>query len=115
MKGYILLAFSIIGELFGTTMLKMSEGFTVMFPSIGVVVGYGLSFYFLSLCLKTIPLSVAYAIWSGIGTALTAIIGYVLWDEFFGLLKIMGILFIIGGVVVLNTSQQTEKITQYEN
>jgi multidrug resistance protein EbrB len=112
MKGYVLLAISITGEIFGTTMLKMSEGFTVLLPSVGVLAGYGLSFYFLSLCLKTIPLSVAYAIWSGIGTALTALIGHVLWEEFFGTLKILGIILIIGGVVILSSSKNIQKIKE---
>lgn len=108
MKGYIILAISIIGEIFATSMLKMSEGFTVLFPSIGAIVGYGLSFYFLSLCLKTIPLSLAYAIWSGAGTALTALIGVVFWNEIFTTFKILGIILIIGGVLLLNSSQNKE-------
>ncbi|WP_068672232.1 multidrug efflux SMR transporter [Oceanobacillus sp. Castelsardo] len=108
MKSYIVLAISIIGEIFATSMLKLSEGFTVLSPSIGVIIGYGLSFYFLSLCLKTISLSLAYAIWSGAGTALTALIGVILWGEVFTTLKILGILLIIGGVVVLNSSRNKE-------
>ncbi|MEH7106418.1 DMT family transporter [Bacillus sp. JJ1764] len=109
MKGYIALAISIIAEIFATTMLKASDGFTHIFPSIGVVVGYGLSFYSLSVCLKTIPLSLAYAIWSGIGTALTALIGVVVWGELFNTIKITGIIFIIGGVVLLNATTHDEK------
>lgn len=61
MKGYLALSISIICEIFATAMLKMSEGFTVLFPSVGVIIGYGLAFYCLSLCLKTLPLSLAYA------------------------------------------------------
>jgi len=109
MKGYVTLSISILGELFGTTMLKMTEGFTVLLPSIGVVAGYGLSFYFFSLCLKTIPLSLAYAIWSGVGTALTAIIGMAVWGEVFTSFKIMGILLIIGGVILLNSSKKVDE------
>lgn len=108
MKGYIYLTVSIIGEIFATTMLKMSEGFSILLPSIGVIFGYALSFYCLSLCLKTIPLSLAYAIWSGIGTALTALIGVVVWGEVITVLKVFGILMIIGGVVLLNSSKKIE-------
>lgn len=104
MKGYFYLTISIITEVFGTAMLKLSEGFTVLLPSLGVAAGYGLSFYCLSLCLKTVPLSLAYAIWSGIGTALTALLGALVWDELFGPLKIAGVLLIIGGVILLNTN-----------
>ena len=69
MKGYIALGISIISEIFGTTMLKLSDGFSNLLPSIGVIIGFVIAFYCLSLCLKTIPFSLAYAIWSGIGTA----------------------------------------------
>lgn len=109
MKSYIFLAISIIGEVFATAMLKMSEGFTNLLPSLAVIVGYGLSFYFISLALKTIPLSLAYAIWSGVGTALTALIGIFIWDELFSTLKLAGILLIIGGVVLLNFSRCKRK------
>jgi multidrug resistance protein EbrB len=108
MKGYIYLTSSIIGEILATSMLKISEGFTVFFPSVGVVAGYVLAFYCLSLCLRTIPLSLAYAIWAGIGTALTALIGVVVWGEVFSAFKILGIILIIGGVVLLNSSKNTE-------
>ena len=108
MKGYLALTISIICEIFATAMLKVSDGFTVLFPSIGVIMGYGLAFYCLSLCLKTLPLSLAYAIWSGVGTALTAVIGALVWDEVFTALKLAGIVLIIGGVILLNTSKKEE-------
>lgn len=109
MNGYIYLAISIIAEVFGTVMLKLSEGFTVFLPSLGVIIGYGIAFYSLSLSLRTIALSLAYAIWSGAGTALTALIGIIFWGEAFGLLKTIGILLIIGGIVVLNASDNGVK------
>ncbi|WP_099355495.1 DMT family transporter [Fredinandcohnia onubensis] len=108
MKGYLALSISIICEIFATAMLKMSEGFTVLFPSVGVIIGYGLAFYCLSLCLKTLPLSLAYAIWSGVGTALTAVIGALVWGEVFSTLKLAGIILIIGGVILLNSSKNEE-------
>lgn len=102
MKGYLFLALSIVSEVFATTMLKFSEAFTILGPSIAVALGYGISFYSLSLCLKTLPLSLAYAIWSGIGTALTVIVGIVVWGEMFNLYSAIGITLIIGGVILLN-------------
>lgn len=108
MRGYFALSISIICEIFATVMLKMSEGFTVLFPSVGVIIGYGLAFYCLSLCLKTLPLSLAYAIWSGVGTALTAVIGALVWGEVFSTLKLAGIILIIGGVILLNSSKSEE-------
>lgn len=102
MKGYLFLTLSIISEVFATTMLKLSDGFTVPEPSVAVALGYGISFYSLSLCLKTLPLSLAYAIWSGVGTALTVIVGIVIWNDLFNLYSALGIALIIGGVILLN-------------
>ncbi len=112
MKSYIYLTIAVIGEVFATAMLKMSVGFTVLMPSIGVVSGYVLSFYCLSLCLSTIPLSLAYAIWAGSGTALTAVIGVVVWGEIFNNFKTFGIIMIIGGVILLNSSKNRETIKE---
>ncbi|MFJ7734063.1 DMT family transporter [Lysinibacillus sp. NPDC097231] len=102
MKGYLFLTLAIITEVLATTMLKLSHAFTIIGPSIAVVVGYGISFYALSLCLKSLPLSLAYAIWSGVGTALTVVVGIVLWGDIFNLYSAIGISLIIGGVILLN-------------
>ena len=112
MKAYFLLSLSIIFEVFATTMLKMSDGFTILLPSVGVVVGYGLSFYFLGLTLKTLPLSLAYAIWAGVGTLLTLLVSVVLWSEVLSILKITGLLLVVSGVVVLNTSKSNNAATE---
>ncbi len=111
MKGYLLLAFSIVSEVIATTMLKFSEAFTILGPSIAVVIGYGISFYSLSLCLKTLPLSLAYAIWSGLGTALTVIVGIVVWGDILNLYSAIGIILIIGGVILLNLGDQQNATT----
>lgn len=104
MNSYVLLATAIICEVFGSSMLKVSNGFKRGFPSIGVILGMGLAFYSLSLALKTIPLGTAYAIWSGVGTALTAIIGVVIYKENFNRKKLLGLLLIIGGVIIMKLS-----------
>jgi multidrug resistance protein EbrB len=102
-KGYFALAIAIISEVIGTTMLKLAEGFTNLFPSIGVIIGFGIAFYSLSISLKDLPLSLAYAIWSGVGTVLTAFIGIVIWGDPFSVFTLAGILLIVGGVVLLNS------------
>ncbi|WP_255668520.1 DMT family transporter [Brevibacillus daliensis] len=102
MKAYLFLAIAIASEIFGTSMLKASDGFTKLYPSIGTVLAFGVAFYSLSLSLQQIPLGIAYAIWSGVGTAVTAIIGIVIWKETASVSTVMGILLIIAGVVVIN-------------
>lgn len=99
---YVLLAGAIAAEIVGTSMLKLSDGFSRLWPSVATAVGYVLSFVLLALALKTVPVSVAYAIWSGAGTAVIAAIGMVLLGEPVSLVKIGGIALIIAGVVALN-------------
>lgn len=106
MKSALYLALAILFEVFGSTMLKLSNGFTAIFPSIGVVVGFLASFTLLGLSLKKIALSTAYAIWSGVGTALTACIGIILFREEIGSLKVLALVLIILGVVILNKSKE---------
>jgi len=102
---YLLIA--IISEVIGTTALNASAGFTKPWPSMIVVVGYGLAFYFLSLTLKAIPVGVAYAIWSGIGVALITLIGYFYFEQKLDMPAVIGILLIVTGVVVINVFSQS--------
>ncbi|MFD7906409.1 DMT family transporter [Kitasatospora sp. NPDC059722] len=99
---YLLLALAILSEVCATSCLKLTEGFSKFWPSVGVGVGYVLSFALLGRALKHIPVSVAYAVWSGAGTAAVAGIGVVAFGESLGRLQIAGIALIIVGVVVLN-------------
>ena len=103
MSGYALLSIAILAEVFGSSMLKRTEGFKKIVPTIGVIVGYVVAFYTLSLSLQTLPLGLAYAIWAGVGTALTALVGVVFYKEEMNLKKSVGILLIIGGVALLNS------------
>ncbi|GAB6926480.1 multidrug efflux SMR transporter subunit EbrB [Paenibacillus sp. JCM 10914] len=105
MRSFIYLGLAIAFEAFGSTMLKISAGFTILWPSIGVAVGFLASFAFLSLSLKTIPLSTAYATWAGVGTALTALIGVVVFQESLGFLKAVALVLIIAGIVILNKAK----------
>ncbi|MFP3917471.1 multidrug efflux SMR transporter [Lysinibacillus telephonicus] len=102
MGAYLLLILAIVSEVFGSSMLKITNGFKNLFPSLGVIVGYGIAFYALSLSLKTLPLGVAYAIWAGVGTALTAIVGIIIYKEEFNNKKLFGLVLIIFGVILLN-------------
>lgn len=111
MKGYFLLAIAIITEVFGTTMLKLSEGFTILPPSIGVIVAFVLSF-FLGLCLNELPLSTAYAIWAGVGTGLTAIVGILVFGETISFVKTLSLLLIIGGIVLLNKDKSNHVLAE---
>lgn len=102
MKGYLFLTIAIVSEIFGTSMLKASEVFTKFWPSIAFIVGFGIAFYTLSLALQYLPLNIAYAIWSGVGTALTAFISILIWKERITIQGALGMTLIIVGVVILN-------------
>ena len=95
------LGLAILTEVIATASLKSTEGFTKLWPSIVVVIGYCLAFYFLSLTLDTIPIGVAYAIWSGVGIASLAIISVLIFDQKIDLAGAAGMALIIAGVVVL--------------
>jgi len=96
------LALAIGSEIVATVSLKLSDGFTKPIPSVVVVLGYAMSFYALSISLRTIPLGVVYAIWSGVGTAAIVVIGLFLFRETLDAVKVAGIGLIITGVVMLN-------------
>ena len=102
LMAYALLALAIISEVTGSTFLVKSEGFTKLVPSILVFIFYAISFYLLSQVLKTIPLGIAYAIWSGIGIILTACIGFFVFRHSLDLPAVIGIVMIIDGVIVMN-------------
>lgn len=99
---WLYLLFTILFEVAGTTSLKLSQGFTKLLPSALVVVCYGISFYLLSLTLKKMDVSIAYAIWSGLGTALVTIVGILWFREPVTAIKIISIGLIIFGVIGLN-------------
>ncbi len=102
MNSMMLLALAIAAELVATSFLKISDGFSRLLPTAVTVVGYLTSFWLLSLTLRTMEVGVAYAIWSGAGTALMALIGYALFDESMSALKLASLFMIVAGVVGLN-------------
>lgn len=104
---WLYLVIAIVTEVIGTTALKATNGFTKIVPSVIVAVSYGASFYFLSLTLKVIPVGIAYAVWSGVGIVLIAIVGWLLFGQTIDRYGVLGIALIGAGVVVLNTLSQT--------
>ncbi|TQN28304.1 small multidrug resistance pump [Haloactinospora alba] len=99
---WLLLIGAIITEVLATTSMKMSEGFTRLWPSIGMVVGYVVALGLLTLTLRTLEVSTAYAMWSGLGTALVAVIGVFAFGETMDWTKLVGLALIIAGVMLLN-------------
>jgi len=98
---YVYLALSIVAEVIATSSLKASEGFTKLWPSVVVVIGYGVAFHVLALTLKTIPIGVAYAIWAGAGVSIVAIVGWVIFGQKLDAPAIIGMALIVTGVVIM--------------
>ncbi|MGO9674968.1 MAG: DMT family transporter [Methylocella sp.] len=99
---WLYLSIAIVSEVVATSALKSAEGFTRLAPSLIVVAGYALAFYFLSLTLRDIPIGVAYAVWSGAGIALVSVVAWVLYNQTLGAGELAGMGFIVFGVVLLN-------------
>ena|SRR3569833_4394094 len=99
---YLFLFIAILSEVVATSALKASNEFTRLVPSLIVVAGYAMAFYFLTLTLRTIPVGVAYAMWSGIGVVLISVAAWVLFKQALDLPAIIGIGLITSGVIVLN-------------
>lgn len=102
---YLFLA--ITGEIVGTTALKASDGFTRLMPSLVAITGYAIGFYFLAIVLRTIPLGITYAIWSGVGVAAVTLIGWMLYGQKLDWAALVGIGLIVAGVLVLNLWSST--------
>lgn len=101
MQAYVYLAIAIFGEVVGTTALKASDGMSKWGPSVLVIVGYGLSFWLLSLAMRSLPVAVIYAIWCGVGVSAIAIIGQVMYNEPISLTGALGMALIVTGIVLL--------------
>lgn len=101
-KSYLILLLAIVFETVATSCLKQSEQFTKLLPSVLTVLCYGISFYCLSIVLRSIPVGIAYAIWSGIGIVLISIVGFVFFGQRLDLPAIIGLTLIVAGVVIIN-------------
>src|SRR5690606_10183897 len=104
---YLQLAIAIVAEVIGTTALKASDGFSRPLPSLLVVLGYGLAFYFMSLVIRTLPVGVTYAIWSGMGIVLITLVGVVMFRQVPDGPALIGMALIIAGVAVMNLFSKT--------
>ncbi|MGB3287666.1 MAG: multidrug efflux SMR transporter [Burkholderiaceae bacterium] len=98
---------AIVAEIIATTALKASDGFSRLYPSVITVAGYGLAFYCLAIALKTIPVGIAYAIWSGVGIVAISLVGYILYKQTLDAAALLGIGLIVAGVIVLNVFSKT--------
>ncbi|WP_181243640.1 DMT family transporter [Halomonas ventosae] len=101
MMAFLFLALAIVAEVVATSALKASEGFSRLWPSVTVVVGYGLAFYLLALVLRTMPVGIAYAFWAGLGIVLVTLVGILVYGEKPDLPALLGLAMIVGGVVVI--------------
>lgn len=102
MNAWLSLAVAIVAEVIATSALKSSEGFSRLWPSVIVIAGYSVAFYALSLTLRHLPVGIAYAVWSGAGTALITVIGLIVFKQKLDAPAFVGIGLIIAGVLVLN-------------
>ncbi|WP_373562458.1 MULTISPECIES: DMT family transporter [Burkholderia] len=102
MPGYAWLAIAIVAEVIGTSALRAADGFTRFWPSVLVVAGYGVAFYCLSITLRTMPVGIIYAVWSGAGIVLITLVAMLLYRQVPDLPAVIGLGLIVAGVVVLN-------------
>jgi small multidrug resistance pump len=106
-KIYLILLLAVLAETIGTSALQASQQFTRLVPSVLVVLGYGVSFWLLSLTLKPLPVGIVYALWSGLGIVLIAIIGYLVFGQKLDWPAILGIVLILSGILVINLFSNT--------
>lgn len=99
---WIYLAIAVVAEVAATSALKASEGMSRLAPSAVVVIGYGIAFYLLSLTLKTIPVGIVYAVWSGMGVVLISLVGYWAFEQALDPPAMIGMGLIVAGVLVIN-------------
>lgn len=107
---YLFLTIAIIAEVIATSALKASQGFSVLMPSIITILGYAVALFFLSLTLKTIPVGIAYAIWSGAGIVLISTIGWIFFKQHLDLAAIIGLGLMLGGIIVINVFSNSTHI-----
>lgn len=102
MNAWTYLAIAIVAEVIATSALTASSGLTKPLPSVVVVLGYGIAFWFLSMSLRSIPVGIAYALWSGVGIVLISLIGWLLFEQSLDLAAVAGMTLIVAGVTVIH-------------
>lgn len=101
MLPYLMIGIAVVAEVFADTMMKISNGFQKKLPIIGVAAGYVVAFWCISQVLLQLPLGPVYAAWTGLGIALTAVVGHLIWKEGFNVKKVVGLVAIIAGIVLM--------------
>ncbi|HCY62632.1 MAG TPA: QacE family quaternary ammonium compound efflux SMR transporter [Oxalobacteraceae bacterium] len=107
MKNWLYLFGAIVAEVIATSALKASDGFTKLWPTVLLIVGYSAAFYLLSLTLRAIPVGIAYAVWSGVGIILISAVAWLWYGQKLDLPAMIGMALIVAGVVVLNVFSKT--------
>ncbi|MFW2160968.1 DMT family transporter [Acinetobacter beijerinckii] len=107
---YLFLTIAIIAEVIATSALKASQGFSVLIPSIITILGYAVALFFLSLTLKTIPVGIAYATWSGAGIVLISTVGWIFFKQHLDLAAIIGLGLMLAGIIVINVFSNSTHI-----
>ncbi len=102
MNHWLAIGIAIVAEVIATTSLKASKEFTLLLPSVVVVIGYGIAFYFMTISLRVLPIGIMYAIWSGVGIVLVSLLGWIIYKQTLDLPAILGLALIISGVIVIN-------------
>jgi small multidrug resistance pump len=106
-KPYLYLALSIVAEVIGTSALKASDTFTRLVPSLVTLAAYPVCFFFFALCLRTLPVGIAYAVWSGLGMVLIALLGWFWFKQPLDWPALIGLTLIVAGVVVVNVFSES--------
>lgn len=104
---YLYLAVAIVAEVIATSLLKATDEFTRLLPTVGVIAGYGVAFYCLALTLRSVPVGLAYGIWSGLGIVLVAAVGWLVYGEKLDAAALIGLALIIAGAVIAGGFSQT--------
>jgi small multidrug resistance pump len=104
---YLYLVIAIVCEVVATSALKQADGFTRFWPSLVCIVGYGAAFYLLSIPIKTIPVGIVYAVWSGAGIVLIAAVGWFWFRQTLDMAAIVGLTMIVTGVLIVNLFSST--------
>lgn len=107
MLPYLYLCFAIVAEVIGTSALKASDGFTKLWPSLVTALSYVVAFYCLALTLRSVPVGIAYAIWSGVGIVLISLVAFFVYGQRLDLPAVFGMALIIAGVVLMNGFSKT--------
>lgn len=106
-KAYFFLIIAVLFEGLGTTSLQASQQFTRLWPSLGVILGFGMAFYFMMIVLQYLPLGITYALWSGMGICLTALLGWLVYRQTLDLPALLGMGLIVAGIMVIHLFSKT--------